>query len=284
MILVLSLALVACRPALDDPNATLAIPTSVPTYSAQRPSPGQRQLAVDLSAQATSLEAAPDPGKAIGLLTQALTQDPSNPQARLALARLFAKAGRSSVALKLLQPCGELLKSSGVCLELLQNVKRDTAFAHLRDTAQGQALLDPVPAAPLPYARWSALLAKALQNTDMVQLNSFVDPKVSFDLVRVCPNCANLAARNETRRPLIGLALAAKVAVRFDTQHSDAHGTPLLVPGEPTCLDHCCTYAVPDPVPEGKATLRRLCFWPQEPGQGRVTEMAFVYGPTETIR
>lgn len=275
--------LAACRPTLDDDAPRLTIPKSLPQFTIQRPAPGVAQRARDLAAEGT---AAMDRGEllvAVPILTQAVATDPSSPEARLHLARAFARGGRASVALQLLGPAKAHLRDCGACVELLQAVIKHPDFKHLRETSEGRDLLREVPEAPLPYARWARRVAQALQKTDLAALVSVIDAQAPFDLVRSCPTCQNVGARAETRRPLIGMALAAKVAVRFDVTHADAHGLPLLVPGEPSCKDRCCTWQLPQPIPMAHAGLRRLCFWPQTPAQGVLTQAAFEYGPSAPL-
>lgn len=279
-LVLMCLGLAACRPPLDDPSPQLPVPKSLPPFSFERPETGVAQRAAGLVIEG---QAALDQGalhKAVPLLTQALTTDPANPDARLQLARAFAKGGRSSVAVQLLQPAKEHVKQCGACVEILQKVARSTDFQHLRETTAGRDLLGDVPQSPPDYAAWARRTAAALQKTDLASLVPFVDPRVPFELVRSCPTCEHIGARAETRRPLVGMALVAKIAVRFDVSHADAHGLPLLVPGEPKCADRCCTWTLPKPVPQGQVGLSQLCFWPQTPAQGVLTELAFEYGAT----
>lgn len=271
---------VACRPALDDPAATLAVPKSLPPFQMERPATGVAQRAAALVGEGVALLDQGDLRKAVPLLTEALATDPANTDARLHLARAFAKGGRRSVAVQLLEPAKKHVKACGTCVELLQTVAKSPDFAHLRETSAGRDLLSGVPEAPLPYPAWARKVATALQKTDLATLVGSIDSTHAFELVRACPTCQNIGARAETRRPLIGMAPAAKIAIRFDIVHPEARGLPLLTPGEPQCKHRCCQWNLPQPVPAGQVGMRRVCFWPQSPGQGLVTELAFEYGAT----
>jgi hypothetical protein len=276
----LALGLVACRrPPLDAERPLLATPAQLPPFAVERASPGPAGLAAQLTETGAAQLLAGEVTAAVPTLTQALTTDPANLEARLLLARSFARGGRSSVALRLLAPAKACLRTSGVCVWLLQAMRDQADFAHLRETAEGRALLAEVPTTPLPFAGWAKAAAKALQTTDLAGLVRFVDERQTFDLVRSCPTCQNIGARAETVRKLQGMAHAAKVAVRFDTVHPEARGIPLEVVGEPACAERCCTWSLPSPqVTEGKAALQRLCFWPTTPAQGVLTEVRLVYG------
>jgi hypothetical protein len=280
-LLLACLGLAACRPPLDDVSPQLAVPKSLPAFSIQRPDPGVAQRAAGLVVEGQTALDQGDLHKAIPLLTQALATDPASPDARLQLARAFAKGGRASVAVQLLQPAKGHLKDCGMCLEVLQDATKLPEFKHLRETTEGRDLLGDVPATPPAYASWARRVATALQKTDLAALVPFVDARAPFELVRSCPTCENIGARAETRRPLVGMALAAKVAVRFDVSHADAHGLPLLAPAEPKCKDRCCTWTLPQPVPPGQVGLRQLCFWPQTPTQGVLSQLTFEYGQTQ---
>ena len=280
LVCLLGLLAVACRPALDDPAATLAVPKSLPSFQMERPAVGVAQRAAALVGEGMVVLDQGDLRKAIPLLTEALATDPANTDARLQLARAFVRGGRSSVAVQLLEPARKQLKACGTCVELLQSVVKSPDFAHLRETSAGRDLLRDVPAAPLPYPIWARKVAKALQTTDLATLVGNIDSVQAFDLVRSCPTCQNIGARAETRRPLVGMAPAAKIAIRFDLTHPEARGLPLLTPGDPQCKDRCCQWNLPQPMPVGQVGMRRICFWPKSPGQGTVTELAFEYGAT----
>lgn len=273
------LPLASCRPELDSDKPTLAVPSSLPPFALEPSQAPLRQRADDLVGQGRDLLKKGELKQAVPVLTEALATDPSSPAARLELARTFARGGRASVAVQLLKPAAEKLKTCGGCVELLQAVRQDPDFAHLRETTEGRALLQGVPAEPLPYAKWATEVAQALQGGDAKKIEPFVHSRLPFDLVRSCPSCPNPAVQATSRRPLVGLPLAAKVVARFEPRtQPGSRGTPLLTEGKPICSGGCCSWKVPEPVPVDQAALRRLCFRPGTPTVGHLTEIEVVYG------
>lgn len=277
----LAFAALGCRPDLDNPAATLPVPSSLPPFAAL-PQPlaslGQSQALLDRARDALQ---AGRKAQALPLLTEALATCPASTDARFELARYFANHGRASVAVQLLAPAKAAMATCGTCVELLQNVRNHPEFAHLSRTEAGSALLADVPTEPLPYAKWSTAVAKALQSGEPAKFLPFIHGEIPYDLVRSCPQCTNPTAREIQRRPLFGEIAAAKLAQRFDSQNVQAGGLPLDLPGDPTCSDRCCDWNHSLSTAPNRVTLQRICLWPVTPTRAAVRLIALRYGPTE---
>lgn len=270
-----------CRPELDAPDAKLAIPQSLPEFKLW-PDPAYSLVrAGELLERGSNELGAGQLHTAISTLTEALATCPADARARLALARVFARNGRASVALRLLEPAKAAVANCGTCLELLQQVRGDPDFAHLRATAQGQALLQGVAAAPLPYAKWAGELAAILRKGDDAAAAAWAHPGFAFELQRSCPQCANASAHAVQKRALVGPIAISKLAQRFDTVHPELHGAPLEVAGVPRCSDGCCSWPTNREIASNGVLLQRLCFRPMTPERAIVTQVAVVYGQTD---
>jgi len=273
-----ALFLAGCTPQLDDSHAVLKIPAALPGFDTQPPAPGIAKRAQDLLVQGERLASQGKLLEAVAKLTEALSLDPACAEARLALARTFALGGRSSVALALLRPAAEHVQDCGTCVEMLQIAQHSKELQHLREATAGRQLFAHVPQTPLPYLRWTADVAAALQIGSVQGLAPYVHSRLPFLLVRSCPACDVASATTPSRRELVGIGLAAKVAARFDTVHPAAFGIRLHVVQPPRCNNKCCDYSIPEPVPHGEAALRRLCFRATTPTQAVLTEVELVYG------
>ena len=280
LFLALLLSFVACRPKLDDEHATLRIPTSLPGFAVEPSAASVALRATELADEATVSLARHDLDKAIPLLIEALTVDGSHEVARRLLAKTFLAEGRGSVALKLIAPVKEPLKTCGWCLDFLQNIKTDKAFERLAQSAEGHALLADVPDTPLPYVQWARKLAADLQGGKLDALGKYAHPLLPFDLVRACPDCADQAKRVPQHRLLLGAPLLIKVASRFDLVRPENAGIPLTVQGEPTCVARCCSWQTPKTLAPSTAALERVCLRPTTPQQPTLKEIRLVFGST----
>ena len=274
-------AVAACRPQLDDPTAKLAIPQSLPTFASWPEVPYSLVRAGELVDRGLQERQKGQTQAAISTLTEALATCPADTRARLELARTFARNGRASVALRLLEPAKQALATCGVCVPLLQTASKDPDFEHLRQTAEGQALLADVPDAPLPVQKWATELAGVLRKGDDTAAAQWAHPSFPFELERSCPQCPNPAVHDVQRRAVIGPLAIAKLAQRFDTVHPDLHGLPLVVGPTPRCDGDCCIWPQVAEVASNTVFLQRLCFRAVTPARAVVTRIAVVYGPTD---
>lgn len=270
-----------CRPQLDDANAPLAVPATLPGFAALPSPPAALTQSRLLTDQGRDLLAKGQLKPAVAKLTEALTTCPADSEARLELARAFARNGRSSVAIKLLAPAKDQRLTCGACLRMLQSAGSDPAFAHLRETAEGAELLAGVSDKPIPFAAWAIRFGKALQSGDPQQTLQFVHSELPYELLRSCPTCDNEAARPVQRQTLSGLLPAAKLTQRFDTVHPEMRGIPLDVPADVTCTGDCCDFVSAKPPQPNRALLQRACFWPVAPDRGAITTIALQYGRAE---
>jgi hypothetical protein len=277
--LLLLIALTACRPALDAEDALLPVPASLPALAIEPPTPAATARALELTRTGDALVVAGKLKESLPQLTEAVVTDPSLGVARLALARAFARGGRASVAMRLLQPAAEQVKTCGMCVELLQMAATHEDFAHLRRTAEGTQLFARVPSEPLAWDEWALRVATGLRDADPVALAPFFHPRLPFAFVRACPTCPNEAMRAPVSRDLAGTVVMAKIAARFDMKSQQFAGTPLAVLGRPKCALGCCAWPVTGPVAAGQAAVKRVCLRPVTPTQAHVTEIAIMYGP-----
>ena len=272
----------ACKPGLDADPALVTVPASLPDLSNEPKSRDVTLRALELAREGDTLVVAGNVKAAIPKLTEAVATDPSLGIARLALARAFARAGRASVALALLQAALDKAKSCGMCVEVLHTAAGHEDFAHLRATPQGQAFFARVPPEPLPWQEWALRVADALQKADGAALGTYAHARLSFDFVRSCPACPREAQRLPQTRALTGAPAAAKVAARFDTHDPTRMGVALRMTGAPHCADGCCAWTVPEPVPVGTAALARVCLYPATPTTAYLGEVAVIWGaPSE---
>lgn len=273
----LTCALAACQPPLDAPDAALAVPASLPAFAQEPPAPSVVHRAKELVIEGESALQRGDLKTAVPLLTQALSVDPSSPLARVALARAFVRGGRSSVALKLLEPAAAQVATCGACVELLQAAKKHTDFKMMLGHPEAAALWARVPSTALPYATWATAIATSLQAARAEGLAPYVSATRPFELVRSCPRCTQPGARAPNRRTLLGMPLASKLAARFDPQAGEGQGVTLRVTGKPTCAEGCCTWPLPD-VAVAEAALKQVCLTPSTPTAAVLTRVEVVYG------
>lgn len=275
----LLLVATACQPALDDPEATLKIPATVPDFALEPKAPSLTQRATELADEATVALAKNDVKQAIPLLTEALAIDVSHERARWLLARTFAQAGRASVALRLFEPLAKHLHDCGWCLETLQNVQKDSTFARLVASKEGHALLEKVPTTPLPYQTWAQTLAKQIQTGKLEEVGKFANAHRPFELVRACPGCTDPQKRLPQHRQFTGSPLLIKVASRFDLTRPENYGMPLQITGDPQCTERCCHWPIAQSIQAGTAALQEICLRPDTPTQPSVTRMSLIFGP-----
>ncbi|MCO4760497.1 MAG: tetratricopeptide repeat protein [Myxococcales bacterium] len=213
---------------------------------------------------------------ALSHLTGAVQLDPSRIEARLALARLYAKAGRSSVSLTLLESM--VAKDCGGCVEALQFAKADPLFVPIWQHRRGQALAEKLPTAALPWERWVEQTSHSFADGIGRELPKVVHAQIGFELVRSCPDCSNPDRRKPERRRLFGARIAVKLASRFNTTQKRFGGVNLIVGAAHTRKGRCVIWSVPSPVPVGQAALRELCFRPLTPTRAALTKIDVVYG------
>lgn len=266
-------------PALDDPAPKLPVPASLPPFAIWPDPPTPLVRSDELLVQGKAELAKGDLQSAVRTLTEALAVCPANALARLELARTFARAGRSSVALTLLEPARKSATSCGQCLEILLKVKVDKDFSHLAATKEGKAMLAGLPAGPLPLERWATEASAALQKGSPEALAPFMHPSFPLRWIRSCPDCDNAIAKEPQMRLVVGPSRIGKIAQRFDTSVPQLRNAPLQVQGRGACSERCCSWPVLKPLAEGQVALERLCFAPMTPEAAVMSELVLVYGP-----
>ena len=273
----LTLTQLACRPPLDDPQPAVKAPKTLPVFGLDTPKASITQRAQELADEATPALASKQWAVAIPKLTEALALDSGQEDARYRLAQAFVQAGLGSVALKLLEPL-KTQKDCGWCIERLQQVKTAPEFERFAKSEQGAKLLADVPTTVFPYATWAKALVAIIQHGKFEEMDKWAHASRSFAVARSCPTCPNPAVRTTPTRTFVGPLLLTKVLSRFDSR-TGGIGTPLNVQGEPTCVDRCCKWKVPEPVPAGEAAVAEICLRPDKPDQPTLTRISLVFAP-----
>mgnify|MGYP002629862991 CR=1 FL=1 len=215
---------------------------------------------------------------ALSGLAGAVQLDPSRTEARLDLARLYARAGRRNVALGLLESFTDNLETCGGCIEALTHASTDPDLAPIWATQRGGNVRAALQGHTLPWQSWALQVSQTLTDGEGKLLPKFVHPQVPFVLERSCPACTNPERRQPARRELAGARIAVKLASRFNMRDQRLGGIQLHVTGKPTRVGRCLSWTVPTPVPIGTAALQRLCFRPITRETAALTHVVLIYG------
>lgn len=216
--------------------------------------------------------------EALSALAGSVQLDPSRSSAHVDLARVYARAGRSSVALGILETLSKDLSACGGCIEGLHAATLSPEFATVWATERGKKVQSAVAKLTLPWETWAERASGSLKDGTGKLLTGFVHAKIPFMLARSCPTCSNPERRQPQLRQLAGGRIAIKLASRFNTASERLGGVPLTTKGKAKRSGRCMQWQLPKPVPVGTAALQQLCFRPITAERAALTRVDIVYG------
>ncbi len=269
------MAAVACK---EQPTALVTAPKTLPAFLPDFVQWSTSSRARGKAADGVAALQANDYQRARGLLTEAVSLDPSWIAARLGLARLYLKTGHNDIVIRLLEPLADGGDTCGGCIDAFAQIARDPAFKEFSASAKGKAVLARAPRKPLQWRRWADELSRALTDLQPAVIANYVHAQEHFELVRSCPECSNPKRRKPEVRRLQGASVAVKLATRFDTSRPRLDTVALRLRGQPTCAARCCTWQAPKSMTVGEAMLSRLCFRPVSANKAALTRIEIIYG------
>lgn len=281
----LTLALI-CTPAgcKEGAGTGVSAPRTLPAFAPEFVPWAVSSRARDKAAEGAVAMSKGDLERARGLLTEAVSLDPSWIDARLDLTRLYLRAGHAATAAELLLPLAKGGADCGGCIDAFDRIVGQPEFAGFFASDAGEGLLGQLPKTALDWRGWANGFARALVAMDAATLRSHVHPLEPFTLVRSCPECSNPARRKADEHLLRGDMAAVKLAARFNTVRPRLDTVPLRLHGEPTCKDRCCTWQTPAHITVGEAALAQVCFRPVNASRAALTRVQVIYGQSVNDR
>lgn len=279
-----AMAVAATSGCKEDATQRLSAPKTLPGFMPVFVEWAVSNRARDKAAEGAKAVAEGELERGRGLLTEAISLDPSWIDARLELARLYLSAGHEETVVELLRPLAAAGEPCGGCIDAFDRLRTQAEFTPFFAEGAGKALLQSVPDHKLDWAGWARGLGAALARIDGQALGSFFHPEEPFALVRSCPECSNPARRQPEQRLLRGAAVAIKLAARFDTSRPRLDTVPLRVADAVSCADRCCAWPAPASVTVGEAILARVCFRPMDVRRAAVTRIEVIYGQSVNDR